>query len=467
MARKSASISQEELYPQPDESVREEVDDSRLLDLDADEEAPFLRGQKRISARRNTLPKKTATRLIWGAIAVTVLALCGVATAVLYDYGEHSWRFRVASSDDIEIAGLQNVPRVQVMEVMGADIGRNIFFIPLAQQKKQLEQIPWVESASVMRFVPNHLRIEIQERTPVAFARVGSKVMLIDAEGMLMDLPGGKKKYSFPVILGMNTNEPMSTRAPRMKIYNDLVGQLDAGGAHYSQELSEVDISDVDDVKVLANDPDGAVLVHLGASDYLDRYKIYVANVREWRQKFTRLESVDLRYERQIVVNPDMPDTKKPPAMSQAAAKAAMAAGVKRASLVTRMPIPMKALSHPPAAVPAAKAQALPNKAANNKAATNKPARGNSASKPAPAKLAASKLPVKNKAAGKAAQHKAPTIKKTHSKTVSASAKKPATPKLAAQKPAVKTNSIALARPVGDQSRKKPSPAIAKSQENP
>ena len=142
MARKSGStISQEELYPPPDEPVREEVDDPRLFDLDADEEAPFLRGQKRVSARRSTLPKKTATRLIWGAIAVTVLVLGGVATAVLYDYGEHSWRFRVASSDDIEIAGLANVSRPQVMEVMGADIGRNIFFIPLAQQKKQLEQI--------------------------------------------------------------------------------------------------------------------------------------------------------------------------------------------------------------------------------------------------------------------------------------------------------------------------------------
>src|SRR5450432_2343403 len=356
MARKSGStISQEELYPQPDEPVREEVDDSRLLDLDADEEAPFLRGQKRISARRNTLPKKTATRLIWGAIAVTVLALCGVATAVLYDYGEHSWRFRVASSDDIEIAGLQNVPRAQVMEVMGADIGRNIFFIPLSQQKKQLEQIPWVESASVMRFVPNHLRIEIQERTAVAFARVASKVMLIDAAGTLMDLPGGKKKYSFPVILGMNPNEPMSTRAPRMKIYNDLVSQLDADGGHYSQALSEVDISDADDVKVLANDPEGEVLVHLGSSDYLERYKIYVGHVREWRQQFTRLESVDLRYDRQIVVNPDMPEMRKPPAMSPASAKAAMAAGVKQAALITRETLPMKAPSHLPAVTAAAK----------------------------------------------------------------------------------------------------------------
>jgi cell division protein FtsQ len=462
MARKSGStISQEELYPQPDEPVRAEVDDPRLLDLDADEEAPFLRGQKRVSARRSSLPKKTATRLIWGAIAVTVLVLCGVATAVLYDYGEHSWRFRVASSDDIEIAGLQNVPRAQVMEVMGADIGRNIFFIPLAQQKKQLEQIPWVESASVMRFVPNHLRIEIQERTPVAFARVGSKVMLIDAAGTLMDLPGGKKKYSFPVILGMNPNEPMSTRAPRMNIYNDLVGQLDAGGAHYSQELSEVDISDVDDVKVLANDPDGAVLVHLGASDYLDRYKIYVANVREWRQKFTKLESVDLRYDRQIVVNPDMPVTKKPPAMSQVAARAAMAAGVKRASFVTRMPVTMKAPSHPPVAVLAAKVAPVKGKAAT-KTEISHPA-----IRPAPAKIAVSKPPAKKKVAMKAQHHKASATKKTHSKMVSASAKKPATPKPAVQKPVVKTNSVKLARPVSDLSKKKPSPAIAKSQENP
>ena len=153
-------------------------------------------------------------------------------------------------------SGLHNVTRAQVMEVMGGDIGRNIFFVPLAERKAQLEQIPWVESASVMRFVPNRLQIEIHERTPVAFARVGSKILLIDAGGTLMELPGaGKKKYSFPVILGMNPGEPLSTRAARMKIYNDVISQLDSGGAHYSQELSEVDLSDPDDVKVLANNP--------------------------------------------------------------------------------------------------------------------------------------------------------------------------------------------------------------------
>src|SRR5215469_134403 len=253
MARKSNStIRQEELYPYagnfPSDG-RGELDDARLVDLDVDEESPFLRGQKRVSARRSSLPKKTAHRLLWALGAVAILGIGAMAAAALYNYGEHSWRFRVQSSDNIEITGMQNVTRAQIVEVMGADIGRNIFFVPLAQQKAQLEQIPWVESASVMRFVPNRLKVEIHERTPVAFARVGPRIFLIDAGGTLMELPP-KHKYSFPVILGMNPGEPLSTRVPRMRAYNELVQDLDSGGAHYSQDLSEVDVSDLENLRV-------------------------------------------------------------------------------------------------------------------------------------------------------------------------------------------------------------------------
>ena len=86
----------------------------------------------------------------------------------------------------------------------------------------------------------------------------------------------------------------------------------------------------------LATGRDGEVLVHLGSSDYLERYRIYIAHVQEWRQQFDKLESVDLRYEHQIVVNPDLRGMKQPP-LSSAAAKAAIAAGVKPAALLTRV----------------------------------------------------------------------------------------------------------------------------------
>jgi cell division protein FtsQ len=381
MARRGGSTIQEELYSTPDGPAREELDDARLLDLDTEKESPFLRAQKRVSARRGPLPKKTAARLLWAVVAIVVAALGAVGTAALYHYGEHSWRFRLQSSDDIEMAGLSNVTRAQVMEVMGGDIGRNVFYIPLDQRQKQLEQIPWVESASVMRFAPDRIRVQIHERTPVAFARVGSKILLIDAGGVLMEL-SARKKYSFPVIVGMNSGEPLSTRAPRMKIYNELVRDLDSGGAHYSQELSEVDLTDPDDVKVLTNDPGGEVLVHLGSSDYLDRFKIYVAHLREWRQQFEKLESVDLRYDRQIVVNPDLRGTARQPAISAAAAKAAIAAGVKPTALITRISVAHSSVpptlaqnvrkNGPPSSVTEASSKKDPVSAFSSKSATKK-----------------------------------------------------------------------------------------------
>ena len=353
MARKSSgTILQEELYPpsaghsrvdsaRPDsayhESAREEIDDARLVDLDVAEESPFLRGQKRVSARRSSLPRKTASRLLWASLAAAILCVGAIAAAGLYEYGERSWRFRVESSDNIDVTGMQNVTEAQIMEVMGADIGRNIFFVPLSQQKAQLEQIPWIESASVMRFVPNRLKVEIHERTPVAFARVGPRISLIDAGGTLMDLPP-KRKYSFPVILGMNPGEPLSTRAPRMKAYNELVEELDSSGARYSQDLSEVDLSDLENLKVRTNDPAGDVLIELGSSDYLKRYQTYVSHVQQWRQQFQKLESVNLRYDNQVIVNPDLQGGSKQPALAASAAKAAVAAGVKPAALTTRLP---------------------------------------------------------------------------------------------------------------------------------
>jgi len=309
-------------------SIAMDDDDSELLinreDLDLDEldseEAQFLRTGRRVPVRRSPIPKKAASQLkIAGVIAAAVVA-CGGLTAWAYSYGIHSWRFRIESSDAVEIAGVRNASRAHVMEVAGADIGRNVFFVPLEERQRQLEQIPWVEKAQVMRLLPNRIAVTIQERTPVAFAQIGPRTSLIDANGVVMGMPANRQtKYSFPVIRGIAETEALSSRAAAMKIYNRLVGELGSddgatagasgtnGRTNYVRQLSEVDLSDPEDVKVTANDPGGTMVVHLGAQDFLPRYKLYVTHIAEWRQQFQNVQSVDLRYEGQVIVNPDKP----------------------------------------------------------------------------------------------------------------------------------------------------------------
>src|SRR5437868_511484 len=82
-----------------------------------------------------------------------------------------------------------DLDELNIADDFGADQGRTAVRDSLDAPKHQLDETPWVESATVMRRLPDHLRISIKERTPMAFAQVGSKVWLIDANGVLMELP--------------------------------------------------------------------------------------------------------------------------------------------------------------------------------------------------------------------------------------------------------------------------------------
>jgi len=279
-------------------------DDRGLLDVEAP--SPFLRTQKPVPVRRGPLPRKTVKRIKPLILPLTTAIVLILLAGLAVHYGRASTRFRLESSDQIQIGGTGNVSREQVLEVFGPDISRNLLAIPLAERKAQLERIPWVESATVMRLLPDSVRIDIRERTPVAVVQLGSRIALADRTGVVMDMPAGAK-YSFPVIVGLEEAEPPSKRAASLRIYVNLLQELDSGGANYSRGVDEVDVADPEDVRIIVTDNDGSVLLHLGASHFLERYKLYIAHLQEWRQQFHKLESVDLRYNRQVVLNPDAP----------------------------------------------------------------------------------------------------------------------------------------------------------------
>ena len=202
MSRANVTPEDETLFRPRTAAARDAVaedDFPRALDLDADEESPFLRAQKRVPVRRGPLAKKTANRLKLVLAVFAALGALAAGGSVLYNYGERSWRFRIRSGSSIEISGTQTVSRRQVMEVFAADLGRNVFFVPLVERRRQLEAIPWVESATVMRLLPDRLRVALTERRPIAFVRMGSHISLIDRNGVIMEMPRSKK-YSFPVI---------------------------------------------------------------------------------------------------------------------------------------------------------------------------------------------------------------------------------------------------------------------------
>jgi hypothetical protein len=52
------------------------------------------------------------------------------------------------------------------------------------------------------------------------------------------------------------------------------------------------------------NDPQ-AVTIHFGSGDFTGKYRMLVENFVQWQANAGRVQSIDLQYSRQVVVNPD------------------------------------------------------------------------------------------------------------------------------------------------------------------
>ena len=215
----------------------------------------------------------------------------------------HSPRFDVAIT---EINGLQNISQNQVLvkisELQQPD--RNLMRLDLDRLRRSLELIPWVKTVVVRRVLPDKLMIDIEEREPVAFARVAQGTLLIDGEGILLENnPENLSQPDFPVILGMESGyvpEVLRRNRERIALYQQLMRSLNRGGAGLSRDLSEVHLQDPGNVSVILNGD--TVLVYLGRDGFQEKFRRYLAASKELKKKYRNLDSVDLRYRDQVVI---------------------------------------------------------------------------------------------------------------------------------------------------------------------
>jgi len=309
----------EEDYAQPEWTTPEPAPAGMLqrgrLDADLDPgyhpgypetEEPYRPRREQMRHKlRLGIPKTIAGRILSATAALLVVgavlgAILGVRAMLMHDP-----RFTIATSSEIQIAGNQHLTRAQVLGVFGSDLERNIFKVPLAERRADLERLPWVQHATVMRLLPNTIRVAVTERTPVAFVRQGTQIGLVDADGILLDMPqdvAGDPNYSFPVLTGLAETDALTVRAARMEVYRKFMAELDANGQKNSQTISEVDVSNPEDVKALIASGSTDILVHFGDENFLARYKMFEQNLPQWKSQYPKLASVDTRYENQVVL---------------------------------------------------------------------------------------------------------------------------------------------------------------------
>jgi cell division protein FtsQ len=276
----------------------------------AEDEPKYLRRQKPVEIRKRKFSRKAwplYRRVLVGGIAALSLgfALYEGLTYLLYSPG-----VALVSAEQIEVLGNRFVPPDAITEKFSGDLGRSVVRVPLTERREAIESLAWVEQAHVQRVMPNRIRVEITERTPAAFLRTGSDLSLVDAQGVILDKPV-EGEFKFPVVSGIGEATPRATREQHMNLYVQFMKEIERAQPGAADHVSEADISEISDLRATltgmgaASGSASPILVHFGDSDFGNRYHLLAENIDQWRASAGSVDSVDLRFARQVVVNPE------------------------------------------------------------------------------------------------------------------------------------------------------------------
>ena len=264
------------------------------------DEPRYLRRQKPVEIRRKKFGGKNLSRYRTIFSGLLIVAGCAVVAYAAGNFLLHSPKVLLLRPEQVEVTGNHIVSREAVLAPFYKDRGRSVLRIPLDARRGEVEKINWVQSASIQRILPNRVRIDISERTPIAFVRNGSEIALIDEYGKILDRPRGED-FRFPVVTGITDTMSDGDRQKRMQNYKEFIRSIDMAHPRSSDQVSEVDLSNPKELRVVMAGIPGtmatqAVTLYFNQSDFAARYSTVVQNFSVWQAENGCVQSIDMRY---------------------------------------------------------------------------------------------------------------------------------------------------------------------------
>ena len=202
----------------------------------------------------------------------------------------------------IRVEGNHYTSRDRIVQVFAPDVNKSIFHVPLAERRRRLLAIDWIEDASVLRILPNQLIVKVRERTPVAFVKLPIGVagqfryLLIDAQGVLLGVP--RKRFDFPVLTGVTEDQPEAELRKRVLAMRQLLRQL---GTPAASVISDVNAANLQDLRISARIGGHDVELWLGERDYLARFQNFTNHFDEIQRQSDGASVFDLRLDDRIM----------------------------------------------------------------------------------------------------------------------------------------------------------------------
>lgn len=128
----------------------------------------------------------------------------------------------------IEISGTHFTSKDSVRERAQVDVDWNIFAQDLNAMRARIEDLAWVETATVSRLLPNVLSIEITEHQPFALWQKDRKLHLISRGGEVIIEASAREFPHLPLVVGDGAPQAAAPLLAFMASAPELADRVDA-----------------------------------------------------------------------------------------------------------------------------------------------------------------------------------------------------------------------------------------------
>ena len=102
----------------------------------------------------------------------------------------------------ITISGQRELSSSEILEVAGISELNSLLFLDAQNVRDRLRSLPLIKDADVHKLYPDRLMIDISEREPLALWHRDGQVMLISAEGTVIDVMRDQRFATLPFVVG-------------------------------------------------------------------------------------------------------------------------------------------------------------------------------------------------------------------------------------------------------------------------
>jgi cell division septal protein FtsQ len=267
-----------------------------VLDLDRLERLERERDARVLPFRRRPFAAKRRRKSLW---LVAASGLAGALVVVGAPLGLVVW---VLSSPRfaLRVVDFDGGARVTAGFVHGALaplLGRNLVALPIAEVRSLLAAHPWIDGIEVRKQLPDRLVVRIAERAPVALLRAGADLWYLDS--------GGRRIAPFAAadgavdLLVVSSSSDVEVDPGRALA---LAKEIAATRPEWSERLSEIEVLGDEDFCVYT-----AALpfpLYVRAGTLAERGRSLAEMLPEIARRYPKVQAVDLRFERRIVIQP-------------------------------------------------------------------------------------------------------------------------------------------------------------------